>query len=300
MEWLKQLKKYGDVEEQASFAKRTSFHVGGSIAYVIHPYHAEKLAELMGFLNANNIPHKVLGRGSNLLCSDAPYEGVVISLERYFHGHTIKEHEMIVGAGASLIATSFQAMEAGLSGMEFASGIPGTIGGAIFMNAGAYNSDMAAITTQVQLYRDGKIEWVEASQLAFRYRYSILKEKDWVVLAVKLHFTPKDPADILALMNSRKERRMIAQPYSAKSAGSTFKNPEGHAAWKLIEDLHYRGKRVGGAQVSEKHCNFIINADNASATDLRTLMEEIQHAVYDAYHVELQLEVELFNWDDTH
>ncbi|MGL5978128.1 MAG: UDP-N-acetylmuramate dehydrogenase [Erysipelotrichaceae bacterium] len=291
------LRHYGEVDEHTSFHQRTSFHVGGSIPYVVHPFHADKLVGLLKFLKQEKIAYKVLGRGSNLLCSDEDYDGVVISLERHFSAISTNQEEMVVGAGASLIATSFLAMQHGLSGLEFASGIPGTVGGAIFMNAGAYKSDMAAVVSQVYVLRDGALEWIDASELCFTYRHSILKDVDWIVLAVKLRLVPGDPKAIEALMQSRKERRLASQPYAAKSAGSTFKNPEGHQAWELIEQLAYRGKRVGGAQVSEKHCNFIINADDASAQDLYDLMMEIQCAVLETYGVNLQLEVELFNWN---
>ncbi len=291
-----QLAKYGDVRTDESFKKHTSFQVGGNIAYFIDVFNEQSLVNLIAYLNSESLPYKVIGKGSNLLPSEHNYEGVVINLEKYFHETNFDECSIEVGAGASLIATSFLAMQHGLSGLEFASGIPGTIGGAIFMNAGAYLSDMQAIVTKVKVLRNEVVEWIEPSELKFSYRYSILKKVDWIVLAVRLKLSKKASEEILEVMNTRKARRLAAQPYSEKSAGSTFKNLEDVQAWELVEKIGYRGKVKGGAMVSDKHCNFIINKDHASADDLLELMQEIQAKVKADYGYELNLEVELFNW----
>ena len=184
-----------------------------------------------------------------------------------------------------------------LSGLEFASGIPGTVGGVTFMNAGAYKSSMADIIDSVSVYRDGKIEWIQNADCGFSYRTSIFqKHPDWIILAVKMTLQKGDQKEIRELMDSRRERRMNSQPLDKHSAGSIFRNPEEIPAWKLIEGAGFRGKRIGDAVVSEKHVNFIVNENHASAKDFITLVTDVQKAVKDKYDIDLYMEVEKFNW----
>lgn len=293
-----ELAAFGEVVA-TSFQHHTTFHVGGDIPYFVHLASMEQTKQCVEFLEKRDIPYKILGKGSNLLPSDEPFDGVVLSLEKHCSKITIDGTTLYAEAGASLIATSYLAMQAGLSGLEFASGIPGTIGGAIFMNAGAYKSDMAAVVKEVCILKNHEVKWVDVSWMKFAYRYSILKEEPAIVLAVKMELQPGEKETIEQLMQDRKERRLASQPYSSKSAGSTFKNPEGHEAWRLIDSLHLRGTRIGGAVVSEKHCNFIINDQDASAQDVKDLMNQVQQLVFEKYQVELHLEVELFNWKTT-
>ena len=200
----------------------------------------------MNKLNQNHIPYKVIGKGSNLLCSDEPFDGVIIRLDRYLCNAYFDNEHLVAEAGCSIIALSYEAMKNELSGLEFASGIPGTVGGVTFMNAGAYKSSMADVIDSVSVYRDGKIEWIQNADCGFSYRTSIFqKHPDWIILAVKMTLQKGDQKEIRELMDSRRERRMNSQPLDKHSAGSIFRNPEEIPAWKLIEGAGFRGKRIG-------------------------------------------------------
>lgn len=292
------LRAYADVECNVSFKTRTTFRIGGNCAYYVYPKNYLCLIRIMEILKQDQVPCKIFGKGSNLLCSDDDYDGVVISLDRYFSEFHFEEDGCCIAeAGCSIILLAHEAMKVSLTGLEFASGIPGTLGGALFMNAGAYNSNMAAIVKEVYVLIDQEVKTLSLEQLEYGYRKSIFQQhRDWIILGAKLQLEKGNQKEIRSLMDSRRERRMSSQPLSMPNAGSVFRNPEGHAAWKLIEDADLRGMEVGGAQVSEKHANFIVNANNASAQDVAQLMAKIQETVYERFQVELKSEVEKFNW----
>lgn len=293
----KELEALAEVEENIPLSKMTTLRIGGVARYVVYPENTLSLQGVMNKLNQNHIPYKVIGKGSNLLCSDEPYDGVIIRLDRYLCNAYFDNEHLVAEAGCSIIALSYEAMKNELSGLEFASGIPGTVGGVTFMNAGAYKSSMADIIDSVSVYHDGKIEWIQNADCGFSYRTSIFqKHPDWIILAVKMTLQKGDQKEIRELMDSRRERRMNSQPLDKHSAGSIFRNPEEIPAWKLIEGAGFRGKRIGDAVVSEKHVNFIVNENHASAKDFITLVTDVQKAVKDKYDIDLYMEVEKFNW----
>ena len=293
----KELEALAEVEENIPLSKMTTLRIGGVARYVVYPENTLSLQGVMNKLNQNHIPYKVIGKGSNLLCSDEPFDGVIIRLDRYLCNAYFDNEHLVAEAGCSIIALSYEAMKNELSGLEFASGIPGTLGGVTFMNAGAYKSSMADVIDSVSVYRDGKIEWIQNADCGFSYRTSIFqKHPDWIILAVKMTLQKGDQKEIRELMDSRRERRMNSQPLDKHSAGSIFRNPEEIPAWKLIEGAGFRGKRIGDAVVSEKHVNFIVNENHASAKDFITLVTDVQKAVKDKYDIDLYMEVEKFNW----
>ena len=293
----KELEALAEVEENIPLSKMTTLRIGGVARYVVYPENTLSLQGVMNKLNQNHNPYKVIGKGSNLLCSDEPFDGVIIRLDRYLCNAYFDNEHLVAEAGCSIIALSYEAMKNELSGLEFASGIPGTVGGVTFMNAGAYKSSMADVIDSVSVYRDGKIEWIQNADCGFSYRTSIFqKHPDWIILAVKMTLQKGDQKEIRELMDSRRERRMNSQPLDKHSAGSIFRNPEEIPAWKLIEGAGFRGKRIGDAVVSEKHVNFIVNENHASAKDFITLVTDVQKAVKDKYDIDLYMEVEKFNW----
>ncbi len=292
-----ELKSICEIDSDIPLSKMTTLRIGGVAKYVAYPENSLSLEGIINKLKENNIPYKVIGKGSNLLCSDDPFDGVIIRLDRYFCDAYYDNDQLVAEAGCSIIALSYEAMKNELSGLEFASGIPGTVGGVTFMNAGAYKSSMADIIDSVSVFHDGKIEWLSNAECEFSYRTSIFqKHPDWIILAVKMNLKKANQQDIRDLMDSRRERRMNSQPLDKPSAGSVFRNPDNVPAWQLIEGVGYRGKRIGDAVVSNKHVNFIVNDGHASAKDFIALVNEVQKAVKDKYDIDLYMEVEKFNW----
>lgn len=293
---LEQLKKVAAVETGVPLSSMTTLRIGGKAKYVAYPDDSVSLDSLIRIIRKNHLPFKLIGKGSNLLCSDKDYDGVIIRLEK-FNDFYIVDTSVVAQAGCSIIAVAYAAMKAGLSGLEFASGIPGSVGGVTFMNAGAYRSSMSDVIDSVFVYRDGKFEWVPKGECGFGYRTSVFQSHpDWIVIAIRLNLDKRDPDEIRTLMDSRRERRMASQPLDRPSAGSVFRNPDDVPAWKLIEGIGYRGHRIGDAQVSEKHVNFIVNDGHARAEDFLALTEEIQKLVKEKYGISLHMEVEKFNW----
>lgn len=296
-EWISHLNEYCDVLENEPLALHTTYKVGGKARYFVYPKNEIALMRLLKETKENQIKTKIIGKGSNLLVSDDDYDGMVICLDRYFNEVIFEKNKVSVYAGQSIIYLAHEAMKRGLSGLEFASGIPGTVGGACFMNAGAYKSEMKDVVEAVWVLKEGNCVWISVEECEFSYRNSIFKRNpDWVILAVRFHLTPKDPLEIKELMDSRRQRRMASQPLDKPSAGSVFKNPEDMPAWKYIEESGLRGKCINGAKVSEKHANFIVNEREAKAQDIYDLIELIQKSVYEKFNVFLKAEVECFNW----
>lgn len=278
----------------------TTFRVGGPADYFLVPKSEEEAVALLRlFCSENDEPFFVLGRGSNLLVSDEGYRGSIISLDSAFSEIRVDGTSIYACAGAPLIKIAAIAQSNGLSGMEFASGIPGTLGGGVTMNAGAYGGELKDIVESVRLFDKETCEVVEKScpEMDFSYRHSIVSLGRYVVLSAKINLTYSDKALIKQTMDELKEKRVSKQPLEYASAGSTFKRPEGYFAGKLIEDCGLRGYRVGDAQVSEKHCGFVINRGNADASEILTLIKDVQNKVYDTFNVKLETEVCMLGFD---
>lgn len=270
----------------------TTFRIGGPADYFLIPQSVEQLKALIRVCNEHEMPYFILGNGSNLLVSDKGYRGVVIQLYRNLSGIKAEGTRIRAEAGALLASVAAAAKNAALTGFEFAGGIPGTLGGACVMNAGAYGGEMKQVLEEVTVMTgDGEILTLPAEQLELGYRTSIFKKAGYIVLEAVIALTPGDSEEIKARMKSLAEQRTAKQPLEYPSAGSTFKRPEGCFAGKLIQDAGLRGYRVGGAQVSEKHCGFVINAGEATAEDVVTLMKNVNQIVCEKFGVGLEPEV---------
>lgn len=281
-----------NVKLQEPMSRHTTFRIGGPADFYLCPHSTKEVQEIVEICKEENLPYFVLGNGSNLLVSDKGYRGVVIQLWKNFSDITVKDCCIQAKAGALLSKVAAEALEAGLTGMEFASGIPGTIGGAAFMNAGAYGGEMKDIIKSVKvLDTQGEVRILPKEELKMGYRTSIVKEKGYTVLSVELELAKGNQEEIRNTMEDLKERRTSKQPLEMPSAGSTFKRPEGYFAGKLIMDSGLRGFSVGGAQVSEKHCGFVVNKGGATAMDVLTLIREVQRKVKEQFGVDLETEV---------
>lgn len=286
--------------ENESMAKHISFRVGGCADYYVNCTDRKELSSLLSFLTEEGVPHMLIGNGSNLLFRDSGYRGVIIHLEGEFQDCEVQGDTVIAGSGKLLSSVSSLAAKSGLAGMEFASGIPGSIGGAIYMNAGAYGGEMKDIVTRVWLMSpDGKEETVRTgTEMEFAYRNSCLQRTGEIVTKVELKLQPEDAETIQARIAELTEKRVQKQPVNFPSAGSTFKRPvEGYAA-ALIQESGLKGVSVGGAEVSEKHSGFIINKGGATATDVLQLMELVEKKVYEDSGIHLEPEVRIIGEED--
>lgn len=270
----------------------TTFRIGGNAEVFAAPDSADGVERVLQICREENIPCTVIGNGSNLLVGDRGVRGVVLQIYRNYASIRIEGTDLYVQAGALLGQTAAAAAREGLTGLEFASGIPGTIGGAAAMNAGAYGGEMKDVLVWVKaIDRDGYVRQYAAAELELGYRTSRIQKEALVVLEVKLTLQQGDPVKIRERMEELKEQRVAKQPLEYPSAGSTFKRPEGYFAGKLIMDAGLRGFSVGDAQVSEKHCGFVINRGNATAADVMALVSQVQTIVEEKFGVQLELEV---------
>ena len=284
--------------------QHTSFRVGGPAKVYVVPEDIEELQKLIRFLHEEKLPYDIIGNGTNLLVSDAGVDHVVVEIGRALEGIELlpeanasdeKTYYIRVLAGTLLSKAAQFAATQELSGMEALRGIPGTLGGAVTMNAGAYGTEMKDVLYSVDvLTPEGELRTLTPAELALGYRHSVIPERGYVVVAATLALKKGDPAEIQARMADFQNRRKEKQPLDKASAGSTFKRPEGYFAGKLIEDTGLRGFRHGGAQVSEKHCGFIINDGTARAADIYWLIGEVRKRVLLEQHVELSPEVKLW------
>lgn len=277
---------------QEPMSRHTTFRVGGEAECIVMVETQEELSQLIPYLSRSGQEYFVLGNGSNLLVGDKGYQGVILKLGKRMQQILVDGNHIVAGAGALLSQVSVAARDAGLSGLEFAAGIPGTIGGAIVMNAGAYDGEMKQVVKTVRVMdKEGEILTLDNDTMEFGYRTSIIKDRPFIVLGVIMELTAGEKEQIGARMEELMALRKSKQPLEYPSAGSTFKRPEGYYAGKLIMDAGMRGYRIGGAQVSEKHCGFVINAGGASAADVKEVIEEVQERVKDRFHVRLEPEV---------
>ena len=278
--------------------KHISFRVGGPADILVKPNTEEELSALVKLIKKENIPYLIIGNGSNLLVKDGGIRGVVIELSDNFNNFEIHGNLINAQSGALLSIVGKAALREELKGFEFASGIPGTLGGALAMNAGAYGGEMKHIVKSVRLMdMDGNIHELTNEEMEFDYRKSILSRENYIVLSAVIELEKGNYDEIKEKMADFTQRRVTKQPLSLPSAGSTFKRPPGHFAGKLIEDSGLRGLTLRGAQVSEKHCGFVVNLGNATAKDLLDLMYVVKSTVNAKYGVMLEEEVKILGAD---
>lgn len=272
--------------------QHTTFKIGGPADYFLVPETGEEVGEIIKICRKTDTPYFILGNGSNLLVGDGGYRGAVIQVYRNMSTVTVEGTTITAQAGALLSAVAAAAKNASLTGFEFAGGIPGTVGGAAVMNAGAYGGEMKDVLVEVTVMdAEGKIFAISAEKLELGYRTSVIKKAGYIVLEAKIRLKEGDQEAIRERMKELTIQRTTKQPLEYPSAGSTFKRPEGYFAGKLVMDSGLRGYQVGGARVSEKHCGFVINAGDATAKDVRTLMDNVRDIVYEKYGVTLEPEV---------
>ena len=287
------------VQRDEPMSRHTTFHIGGPAALFCIPRSVPALAATVKACIEADIPYYILGNGSNVLVSDTGYQGVVIQLFRNMDGIRIRGTEMEVEAGALLVKIAYTAAKESLTGLGFASGIPGTLGGGLTMNAGAYGGEMKDVVKEAVVMKpDGEILRLTKEELELGYRTSVIARKGYLVISALLELKEGEAEVIRARMQELKEARTSKQPLEYASAGSTFKRPEGYFAGKLIMDAGLRGFTVGGAQVSEKHCGFVINRGGATAQNVMDLVRQVQNEVKKQFGVDLELEVKLLGFAD--
>lgn len=293
LEALKEILKQEDILRQEPMAAHTTFRVGGPVDFYLTPHTQKEAAAVLRLLCEEKEPFFVFGNGSNLLVSDAGYRGAIIQLCGNYNTLAVNGTEITAQSGALLSDISKTACSHALTGMEFASGIPGTLGGAVVMNAGAYGGEMKHIIKSVKLldYCTGEVVYKDAEEMEFGYRMSFVRKHPHLVLEAVVSLQEGDKAGIQSQIDEFTKQRALKQPLEYPSAGSTFKRPEGYFAGKLIQDSGLKGYTVGGAMISEKHNGFVINKGNATAADIRTLIQDVRERVHERFHVWLEPEV---------
>lgn len=281
-----------NIRLQEQMAGHTTFRLGGPADCFVQLENETQIRGVQRYLGLAEIPFFVMGNGSNLLVSDRGYRGVILQIGQKMDHISVAGNHMIAKAGASMAQAARAALEYGLTGLEFASGIPGTVGGGVVMNAGAYGGEMAQVVTQVNVVnREGELMELDNETMEFGYRTSSIRNHSFTVTEVHFELRPGAREEIRAKMEELASRRREKQPLEYPSAGSTFKRPEGYFAGKLIMEAGLGGFQIGGARVSEKHCGFVINTGNATAQDVRDVISEVQERVKDRFHVDLEPEV---------
>lgn len=289
---LKKIVSEEKIKVDEPMKSHTTFRVGGPAAFFVAPETKEEIKAIVECCKEQAMPYYIVGNGSNLLVSDKGYEGVIIQIFKAMNQITVDGEMITAQAGALLSAVASRALDTELTGFEFAAGIPGTLGGACVMNAGAYGGEMKDVLENVTvLTEDGEFVTLAKEKLELGYRTSVIAKKGYIVVEAEIRLKKGNPAEIKAYMDELREKRVSKQPLEYPSAGSTFKRPEGYFAGKLIQDADLRGFQVGGAQVSEKHCGFVINKDNATASDVVELMRQVSQKVEEKFGVTLEPEV---------
>ena len=290
---LEQIVGEKNIRENEEMKYHTTFRIGGVADYFVMPETKEQIKAVLLLCRENEIPYYIIGNGSNLLVGDKGFRGVIIQIDKTFDEITfIDETTVKAQAGVMLSKLASKIAEKSLTGFEFAGGIPGTLGGAVYMNAGAYGGEIKdCIVSALVIDEKNEIKTLTKDELELSYRSSVIQKKEYVVLEATFSFEKGEKECILAKMAQLNESRREKQPLNYPSAGSTFKRPEGHFAGKLIMDAGLSGYQVGGAMVSKKHCGFVINAGNATANDVQTLMENVDEIVYEKFGVHLEPEV---------
>lgn len=295
---LKKQLTAGTLLEQEPMSKHTSFRIGGPADLFVQPANEEELWNALHLARQEKVPFFIVGNGSNLLVSDEGFRGMILHTGGMLKDISVEGDVIYAQAGALLSTVAKTALEHGLAGMEFAAGIPGTLGGAVCMNAGAYGGEMKDILLDAEvLTQEGERLVLPVEELDLSYRHSVIFEKNYVVLAAHIRLSRGDTAEIKNRMNELAGARRDKQPLEYPSAGSTFKRPEGYFAGKLIQDAGLKGYTVGGAQVSEKHSGFVINRGGATAEEVRFLIRQVQQKVRSQFGVELEPEVRMLGFD---
>ena len=295
---LKKQLTAGTLLEREPMSKHTSFRIGGPADLFVQPANEEELWNALHLARQEKVPFFIVGNGSNLLVSDEGFRGMILHTGGMLKDISVEGDVIYAQAGALLSTVAKTALEHGLAGMEFAAGIPGTLGGAVCMNAGAYGGEMKDILLDAEvLTQEGERLVLSVEELDLSYRHSVIFEKNYVVLAAHIRLSRGDTAEIKNRMNELAGARRDKQPLEYPSAGSTFKRPEGYFAGKLIQDAGLKGYTVGGAQVSEKHSGFVINRGGATAEEVRFLIRQVQQKVRSQFGVELEPEVRMLGFD---
>ena len=294
LNWIDEMQLCGRVETGTLMKELTTMRVGGAADCVVYAKNIEDIKKVVRGCAENGVPLTVVGRGSNLIVRDGGLRGVVLQLGKDFGSIAVEENHITAQAGATLGALSRAALENGLEGLEFAEGIPGSVGGGVYMNAGAYGGEMVQVLTKVcVLQKDGTVAEMSKEELDMRYRHTKLMELGCVVLEAEFELKQGDKVEIAARMADFSQRRREKQPIQYPSSGSFFKRPEGYFAGKLIQDAGLKGATIGGAQISELHAGFMINIGNATAGDILNLMEKVQNEVMARFGVQLEPEVRI-------
>lgn len=285
------------IEKDISLSTLTTYKTGGIAKLVVYPNNINNLKQMLKLIHKYNIKYFILGKGSNTLFSDKEFNGVIIKLDK-LNNFKIKQTEIYVESGMILSELVQASVKNELTGLEFAIGIPGTIGGAIYMNAGAYGNNMSNIVKSVIVLNEKfQIKEIPLEKLKFDYRYSIFQaNKNLICVAANIKLEHGNHDEIASKIKENLLKRKNSQPLEYPSAGSVFRNPEGNYAGKIIEELGLKGKKIGGAEISTKHANFIINKNNASSSDILNLIKLVQKEVKDKYKIDLKLEQQLVNW----
>lgn len=294
IEDLKQILTLEQIKENEPMKHHTTFRIGGVADVMALPYKEQEIVEIIELAKKHNIPYTVVGNGSNILVTDKGIRGIVIKVADNFSQISIDGNTVYAQAGARLTAISRRIYEEGLTGFEFASGIPGTVGGGVYMNAGAYDSEMKNVVKSVTvLDKNSNIIELENEAMEFGYRKSKAMKEDYIILSVVMDLKQGNKDEIKAKIDDFTNRRVTKQPVSEFSAGSTFKRPEGHFAGKLIEDTGLRGYTVGRAKISEKHCGFVINKGESTFKEMIEFIQGVKHKVYEKTGVKLEEEIKI-------
>ena len=293
IEVLKKAIGENNVIENEPMSKHTTFRIGGNADIFVTPQSTEDIENVIKIAEKTNTPYYIIGNGSNLLVKDNGIRGIVIQIYKKYSDITVNGNEITVQSGALLSTVAKKAMENSLTGFEFASGIPGTIGGAVCMNAGAYGGEIKDVLVSCKVLKDGKVIELDNEQAGFEYRNSRIMAEKMIVLEAVLRLEKGNKEEILSKMKELNSQRNTKQPVEFPIAGSTFKRPEGYFAAKLIDDSGLRGFSVGKAQVSPKHCGFVVNNGGATAQEVLELIEKVTEIVYDKFGVRLEPEVRI-------
>ena len=298
-DWLEK-EQVGSVKIDERLSKHTTWKIGGPADLLVEPSSREGLIKTMSFIREKQIPWRAIGRGSNILVSDEGLEGITIKLGKGMDALAVDDELVTVAAGYPLVKLATLISRQGLSGLEFAGGIPGSVGGAVFMNAGAHGSDIAAIFVKALiLFEDGRLEWLSHEEMAFSYRTSTLQRELAICIEAVFKLKKGDRAEIVSRMQENKAYRKKSQPYSYPTCGSVFRNPLPNYAGNLIEEAGLKGHQIGGAQISDIHANFIVNVDSAKAQDVLDLIQHVQTVIYEKRKIRMETEVELFGKQET-